>query len=595
MFNKNSLKTACAAAAFSLAVGSPATSEDHIDILEKNCAICHNNHTLEQLTTNYPFKVNLKDRITRSKGDPKLMPGTGIPLDSQSIEILGNWIDSEFNKSSEPLIQNELSLEKLNLIENHWKSLHHRDQQFAVYFTMDQYDEEYEDALRKLINSLSWNDDLIFPQPLDHSRTILYVHSRRLFWNENVLRDIRQAYPPSRNYPQLIIPIDWFVVNASDSRSLYHAILYDPRDIFNEIGLVRNKLYPPEYSTRLGGVTFKVASNAIQRSSDPGFTLYELQLFNSGGVYGKEDNGIEKWTSGVSFKNRILDRLESIYGTYWKSYDFDDTKEYNDIFNNTADNLLHFGNEMIFSLPNGLHAYFITNLRGARLDVAPYAIVQHPYDPNIVINPNKPKWIPDPNGDGNILDPENNGNIINGISCMKCHSNGIIKFRDETGDHLKTSNQPDLTGLIEKDNSRYRNQLRYLSVGFKSDNMDSVISIYDKFSKDKGVVAAAPPVPKKPQKTVLGQNYPNPFNPETWIPYELVDPAEVTISIYTIKGDLVRVMDLGYQAAGRYKNRSRAAYWDGRNQVGERVSTGVYYYALTPGDINRIGKMVVMK
>ena len=596
MINKTSLKTACAAAAFSLAVGSSATGEDHIEILEKNCATstCHVYHTIEQLTTNYPFKVNLKDRINRSKGDPKLMPATGIPLDDQSIKILGDWIDDEFNQPLEPIVQRDLSIDQLELIEDHWQSLPKVNQQSAVYFTMDRYDEEYEDALRKLINSLSWNDRLIFPEPLDHNRTILYVNSRSLFWNWQVLNAIREEYPPARNYPQLIIPIDWFVVNASDARSLYHRILYDSRDIFHEYRLIREKLYPPEYYSK-GGSTFEAASNAIQNSADPDFYLDKLQLFNSAGVYGKKDNGIEQWTSGVSFENRILDRLESRYGVYWKSYDFDDEEEYNDIFNDTVDYLRHFGNEMIFSLPNGLHAYLITNRRGVRIDVAPYTIVKHPYDPNIVINPNKPEWIPNPNGNGEIRDPENNGNIINGISCMKCHSNGIIKFTDETDGSLSTSNEPDLTGLIEKDNDRYRSQLRYLSVGFKSDNMDSVIEIYDRFSKETDFIAAAPTAPSRPQETNLLQNYPNPFNPETWIPYHLNKPAEVTISIYTIKGDLVRELHLGHQPAGKYESRSEAAYWDGRNQVGERVSTGVYYYALTADDFNMIGKMVIMK
>ena len=574
MFNKNVLKTTCAAAALSLAIGTSAANQDHEEIIENNCVPCH---TVEQLTTNYPFKVNLKDRITRSEGDPKLMPRGGTPLDDQSIRTLETWIDNEFNKPLESLSQTHLSLDQLELIEDHWLSLSRTDQQFAIYFTMDQYDEGYEDALRKLINSLSWNDDLIFPQPLDHNRTILYVHSKSLFWNWKVLNDIREAYPPSRNYPQLIIPIDWFVVNASDARSLYHSILYDSRDIFHETNLIRNKLSPPEYTAR-----GEAASNAIQKSSDPTWTRHGPEFFNTGGVYGKDSSRTDKWTSGVSKFNRVLDRLESIYGVYWKSYDFDDNTGDSNIFIDGND-LRHFGNEMIFSLPNGLHAYFVTNRRGARIDVAPYTIVSHPYDPDIIID------------SSDITDPDNVGNIINGISCMKCHSNGIIKFTDETDGSLNALNEPELTGLIEKDNDRYRNQLRYLSVGFKSDNMDSVIEIYDRFSKETDFAATAPSAPKKPQETELGQNYPNPFNPETWIPYDLAEPAEVTISIYTIKGDLVRVIDLGYQDTGSYQSRSRAAYWDGRNQVGERVSTGVYYYALTAGEANMIGKMVVMK
>ena len=595
------LKIALLAVVFFVMGGSLVATENHIDIIEKNCVPCH---TVEQLTTNYPFKVNLKDRINRSKDDPKLMPHLGPPLNSKSIKILEMWIDNEFpgkwigdefkkNRDPEPLVQVNLSLEQLKLIEDH-----NQGRSEIVYFIMNRYNDLYEDALRKLLNSLSWNDELIFPQPLDYSRTILYVDSRSLFWNWKVLNDIREAYPPSRNYPQLIIPIDWFVVSSSDARSLYHNILYDSRDIYYEINLIRNKLSPPEYTfTNKGGVTFEAVSNPIQRSSDPIWTRDGLELFNSAGVYGKDSEVEKKWTSGVSYENRILDRLESIYGVYWKSYDFTADEEYNNIFN-YKDNLRHFGNEMIFSLPNGLHAYLITNRKGERLKVAPYAIVKHPYDPNIVINPSKPKWIPNPNGDRDILNPENNGNIINGISCMKCHSNGIISFRDETEGKLKTSNEPELTGLIERDNDRYRSQLKLLSVGSNSHSMDSIISIYDRFSKDIDITVPAAPMAfskSNPQETILLPNYPNPSNPETWIPYQLRKDAEVTISIYNITGHLVRTLSLGYQTADEYHSKSSAAYWDGRNEIGERVASGMYFYNLTAGDFSATRKMMIRK
>ena len=84
-----------------------------------------------------------------------------------------------------------------------------------------------------------------------------------------------------------------------------------------------------------------------------------------------------------------------------------------------------------------------------------------------------------------------------------------------------------------------------------------------------------------PEKTALLANYPNPFNPETWIPYQLAERAAVTLAIYDMNGQLVRRLAVGYQAAGMYRSRSRAAYWDGRNQVGESVASGLYFYTLT--------------
>ena len=98
-----------------------------------------------------------------------------------------------------------------------------------------------------------------------------------------------------------------------------------------------------------------------------------------------------------------------------------------------------------------------------------------------------------------------------------------------------------------------------------------------------------------PKKTALLPNYPNPFNPETWIPYQLANPAEVSISIYAIDGKLVRALDLGHQPIGIYESKSRAAYWDGRNAVGEPVASGVYFYTLKAGDFAATRKMLIRK
>lgn len=98
-----------------------------------------------------------------------------------------------------------------------------------------------------------------------------------------------------------------------------------------------------------------------------------------------------------------------------------------------------------------------------------------------------------------------------------------------------------------------------------------------------------------PKKTGLLPNYPNPFNPETWIPYQLPKPADVTVTIYSVNGTLVRTLSFGYQPAGIYQNRSRAAYWDGRNELGEPVASGVYFYTLTAGEFSATRKMLIRK
>ena len=98
-----------------------------------------------------------------------------------------------------------------------------------------------------------------------------------------------------------------------------------------------------------------------------------------------------------------------------------------------------------------------------------------------------------------------------------------------------------------------------------------------------------------PEKTALLANYPNPFNPETWIPYHLATSADVKVRIYAANGTLVRMLALGHQAAGTYESRSRAAYWDGKNALGEPVASGVYFYTFTAGDFTATRKMLIKK
>ena len=98
-----------------------------------------------------------------------------------------------------------------------------------------------------------------------------------------------------------------------------------------------------------------------------------------------------------------------------------------------------------------------------------------------------------------------------------------------------------------------------------------------------------------PAETELLRNYPNPFNPETWIPYRLAEDAFVTLTIYDGNGRVVRTLDVGHQVAAVYESRSEAVYWDGRNEVGEPVASGVYFYHLSAGDYSATRKMLILK
>lgn len=97
------------------------------------------------------------------------------------------------------------------------------------------------------------------------------------------------------------------------------------------------------------------------------------------------------------------------------------------------------------------------------------------------------------------------------------------------------------------------------------------------------------------KKTRIFQNYPNPFNPETWIPYQLSTPEDVRIEIYTWDGKLIRQIDIGHQPAGLYYHPDRAYYWDGKNNIGEQVASGIYFYTLTAGKFTATRKMLILK
>jgi hypothetical protein len=98
-----------------------------------------------------------------------------------------------------------------------------------------------------------------------------------------------------------------------------------------------------------------------------------------------------------------------------------------------------------------------------------------------------------------------------------------------------------------------------------------------------------------PATTRLLQNFPNPFNPETWIPFDLAADAIVTIRIYDVKGQLVRQLDIGKQKAGSYLDKGKATYWDGKNQSGESVSSGIYFYSLKAGSFVAVRRMMILK
>ena len=145
--------------------------------------------------------------------------------------------------------------------------------------------------------------------------------------------------------------------------------------------------------------------------------------------------------------------------------------------------------------------------------------------------------------------------------------------------HLSLNQQIDelfTTGLIELDGTMHQRLLemqRLLSsLTLQTDGVSKTRAILN------GLIARLNAA--DPQQTQLLQNYPNPFNPETWIPFELAESQPIQIAIYSADGDLVRSLNLGELPAGSYLTPDRATYWDGQDQNGRRVSSGIYFYQL---------------
>ena len=157
---------------------------------------------------------------------------------------------------------------------------------------------------------------------------------------------------------------------------------------------------------------------------------------------------------------------------------------------------------------------------------------------------------------------------------------------DDTNGQLYVSEQLD-----------YETKTSYTVIIDVSDPYDGLdrITVTINITDVEGAAPSVETPPNIPEKTDLLSNFPNPFNPETWIPYQLAKPAEVTLRIYDMRGVVVRKIALGHKAAGVYRSRSRAIHWDGRNSIGEKVATGVYFYTLKAGDFTATRKLLIRK
>ena len=448
-------------------------------IFQQSCLICHgpdgaykesllmeHNALIEKgsVVPGNPDASELYKRLIITE-TAKRMPLGQPQLPARSINTIRNWIlagapdwatvattDGDFISPSEVL----------NTIETHLMSLESFDRTFARYFTMahlynaggsTQILQEYRKALYKLVNSLSWGSTVTNPQPIDSQGTIFYIDLRHYEWDRNDgWTQIEAEYPYHISFDaptqsalkeqltrlqgemKSLIPsvhVDWFVAQAS-LPPLYHDLLSLP-------------LTDRELETRL---EVDVPRNLLNA---PGVRVWRAGTNNS----------------GVSNNNRVIERHTSQHGAYWKSYDFAGSVGTQNIFTHPL-SFTHDGGEVIFNLPNGLQAYYVTNASGFRLDDAPINIVSNPA----------------------ASDPT----VRNGLSCFGCHTEGMKTFEDEVRSVIESNATPaydkaqalrlyveqaEMDALLQEDTDRYR--IALAATGGAFDGIEPISRFHEVF------------------------------------------------------------------------------------------------------------------
>jgi serine/threonine-protein kinase len=404
-------------------------------LLDTSCAKCHSDkikkypgldvhdsaallgrkgsRSLPFITPGSPEKSELFLQV--KSGD---MPEAGPKFTQAELSVLERWIRAGAEFLGGPVSQRPVVSEAdvLQAIYNHLARLPASRQKTQRYFSLANISNDptvsdatlhlYRAALSKVINSLTWEPRLVLPRAVDRQGTVFVVDTSDLGWDRRNLWDtVLAKYPYGlthnfdkdatvRSYSVAVtratgtdlpcIRADWFVAKATRP-PLYHDLLdlpTDVRDLERGLNVDIEKAFVNDEMVRLG---------VIQ--------------------------------SGVSKQNRLMERIATRFGAYWKSYDFkpDSGLTSNLVlfplgpkfsanpFNSKA--FVQAGGEIVFNLPNGLQGYLLVDSKGKRIDKGPSDIV---YDPDAV---------------------SGTTDIVTGLSCMACHSTGI----KEAGDVLRTS------------------------------------------------------------------------------------------------------------------------------------------------------------
>jgi serine/threonine-protein kinase len=285
------------------------------------------------------------------------------------------------------------------------------DRKFARYFSIahlmnagasrDELDIQ-RDALAKAINHLSWQPELVRPTPIETTRTIFRIDIRQLGWDKQPFRQVKGGkFVANSNiniFDLALLEYPYGMVSHQSANYLLlvqefltHANQVRPVPYVRADWFVSTVTLPPLYEDFLQlPRTLKELEKML--GVDSAANIAAGKAFRAGMAQ-----------SGVSRNNRVVERHETKYGHYWKSYDFQSSLGRDNIFTDPI-NLVSTGGEMIFNLPNGLQGYFVTDGVGIRIESAPTSIVVDEF--------------------------ASDKTVRNGLSCMRCHDRGVKTFAD---------------------------------------------------------------------------------------------------------------------------------------------------------------------
>ncbi|HKB36560.1 MAG TPA: c-type cytochrome domain-containing protein, partial [Gemmataceae bacterium] len=474
-------------------------------ILEQYCHRCHGKDGSLEGGMNYILD---RDKLVARKkvlpGDARTSPlykrvvtGRMPPPEVKNrptateVAILKEWIEggalSALPARPERALLPETAV--FALIRDDLEKVEKRSRRFTRYFSLaplynlglsDDELQTYRNGLARLLNSLSWHPRITLPKPIDRAGTVLRIDLRDFMWDATLWNRLVAEYPYAVLHDTAVaraaivgtaarIPVvraDWFVATASRP-PLYYELLQMPGN-----------------------------ANELERQLrvDAALNIQQERVARAG------FNG-----SGISRNNRVLERHDSVHGAYWRTYDFDAVPQNlierdlllpdrRNIFayplgpGGTDNTFQHAGGEIIFNLPNGLHAFMLVNADNNRIDKGPIAIVSDPKRPDRAVEP--------------------------GVSCMSCHIPGIIQKSDQIRDHVGKNKKyfsrqdaeliralypPDakMKRLMEDDAERYRKALE--KTGNRISPFEPVSTLTLRYEADVDLPTAAAEMGMKPK------------------------------------------------------------------------------------------------